>query len=183
MRPLPGDNFSPTSDDQRLLANADPCAPPCAIPTNFRQTAASDAGNGTLHFEYAWNSSTGNLADLANCEGGERVDYQAADIPWPSPPFRANISPPNPTILNVPGRDGAAQDNHSTPGPFVQPYRAASFTASQIYRFHCPCHQNDAWVTLMGPLNITRAVSQNPNGSWKFTITKSGSSATIDPLP
>lgn len=159
-----------------------PTEVPCAVPTNFRQTAASDAGNGTLHFEYAWDSSTGNLADLSQCTVGEKVDYDPADIPFPSPPFRA-LSPPNPTILNVPGADGMAQDNHSTPGPFVRPYRAASITATQIYRYNCPCKSGGAWQTLAGPINIVRSVSQNTDGTWKFTITKSGSSATINPLP
>jgi len=180
---LPGDYISATNGDYRVLADADPCQPPCAIPNNFRQTGANDAGSGTLHFDYAWGSSSGNLADLANCEVGEQVTYNAAELPFASPPFPAGINPPNPTVINVAGNNGGFADNHSTPGAFVRPYAAATVTASQIYRFHCPCHQSNAWVTLMGPHNIVRSVSQNANGSWRFTITKTGSSATINPLP
>lgn len=66
---------------------------------------------------------------------------------------------------------------------FVKPYTAATVTAPQIYRYSCSCKDNGAFVTLLGPHNIVRSVSQNANGSWKFTITKTGSSATINPLP
>ena len=156
----------------------------CAIPVNFRQMGAgTDTGGGTLHFDYRWNSSTGNLADLGACMVGERVDYRAADLPFPSPPFPAGLNPPNPTILNVAGTDGAAQDNHSTPGAFVKPYAAAAVTAMQIYRYTCPCANGGNPVTIFGPLNIVRSVIMNANGSFRFEITKSGATATINPLP
>jgi hypothetical protein len=153
----------------------------CPIITNFRQTAVSDAGGGTLHFEYAWDSSTGDLSDLANCTLSERVEYDPAELPFKSPPF-VPANPPNPTILTVPGVDGVAEDNHSTPG-FVKPYVAATVTAVQRYRYSCSCALAGAAVVIEGPLNIVRAVTANGDGSFKFTITKSGSSATINPLP
>jgi hypothetical protein len=155
----------------------------CAIPVNFRKTAASSAGGGVLHFEYAWDSNTSHLADLSQCTVGEKVDYNAADLPFASPPFPSGINPSNPTILNVSGADGALQDNHATPGTFVKPYSARSVTSSQIYRYSCPCHNAGAFETLLGPHDIVRSVSQKTNGRWKFTITKTGSSAKIDPLP
>lgn len=156
----------------------------CAVPTNFHQVGqGSDSGNGTLHFDYAWASTTGRLSDLSQCTVGEKVDYNSSDIPFPSPPFKANISPPNPTVLNVTGDLGSGQDDHSTPGPFVKPYVSKTVTATQIYRYSCPCHNSGNWETLVGPLSIVRSVSQNQDASWKFTITKSGSSATINPLP
>lgn len=154
----------------------------CAIPVNFRKTAASNAGGGVLHFEYKWDSNTGHLADLSQCSVGEKVDYNAAELPFASPPFPP-INPQNPTIRNVGGADGALQDNHATAGNFVKPYVAASVTASQIYRYSCPCHNAGAFETLLGPHDIVRSVSQKSNGKWKFTITKTGSSAKIDPLP
>lgn len=156
----------------------------CAIPNNFHQTAANDVGNGTLRFKYAWGSSTGILGDLSQCSVGERVDYDPADIPWPSPPFPAGHFPPNPTIGNVPATDGAVFDNHTTTGTFVKPYAARSFTAIQVYRYTCPCANGGNPVSLSGfPYSIVRTVSQNANSTWKFTVTKTGSSATIDPLP
>ena len=154
----------------------------CAVPTNFKQTAASDSGGGVLHFEYTWESSTGTLGDLANCTVGEIVTYTPADIPFPSPPFPP-ISPPNPTIIDIAGTDGGFSDNHSTPGTFVKPYKAASVTAVQRYRYTCACANGGSPVVVMGPLNIIRSVAPNANGTFRFSITKSGSSATIDPLP
>ena len=171
---------------EQTLHSSRPTQVTCAIPTNFRQISVSDQGGGTLHFEYAWDSSTGKLSDLSHCGVGERVDYNAADLPFPSPPFPSGLNPPNPTTDPVFGGDLGTfpnGDTHSTPGTFVTPYSARTVTATQIYRYHCPCHNGDAWTTLMGPHNIVRSVSQNANGSWKFTVTKSGSSASIDPLP
>jgi hypothetical protein len=155
-------------------------------PINFVQTNAYDAGSGTLHFEYYWDSSTGRLADLARCTVSEKVTYDPADIPFPSPPFPTNLSPDNPTFLSVPGDFGRGQDNHRTPGTFVKPYVARTVTATQIYYYTCRAAYSGALtgpITLAGPHSIVRSVSQNGDGSWKFQITKNGFSASINPLP
>ncbi|MDX6446514.1 MAG: hypothetical protein QOH71_3588 [Blastocatellia bacterium] len=157
----------------------------CAVPTNFHETNASDAGNGTLHFDYAWESSTGSLADLDQCRVGERVDYNSADLPLASPPFPSGLNPSNPTTQpDFAGSVGAFPngDNHRTPGVFVTPYSEKTIVATQIYRYHCPCHNGDGWETLMGPLTITRSVYPFL-GFWGFSVTKSGHSAGIFPLP
>ncbi|HEX5411140.1 MAG TPA: hypothetical protein VFZ27_04695 [Terriglobia bacterium] len=153
-----------------------------ATPTNFHQVDESAEAGGVLHFDYAWGSSSGNLADLTNCTVNEKVSYPGTQNPyvWPDPPW--NTATPNPTIAPnppVPGTDGAASDNHS-PGTFVKPYQAANFNASQIYQYSCT---GGISGTLMGPLTISRSVSQNSNGTWKYMITKSGASASINPLP
>lgn len=155
----------------------------CPVITNFRQTGTHDAGNGVLHFDYAWDSSTGDLTDLGSCTLSELVQYNAADLPAQSPPFPAGFNPPNPTILSVPASDGVAQDNHSVGAPFVKPYVNASFTAVQRYRSTCPCANGGNPVVIDGPINIVRSVNANGNGTFNYTITKSGSSATINPLP
>jgi hypothetical protein len=160
----------------------------CATPTNFHITSTTgfDAGNGRLHIEYGWGSSTGNLADLGQCTVTEKVDYNSQDLPFASPPFPANINPPNPTILPVPpvpGTDGAIEDNNSTPGSFVKPYSAKTITATQVWRYTCGCANNGQPVVFYGPHSIVRSVTQNTDGSWKFLITKDGKSATINPLP
>lgn len=118
------------------------------------------------------------------CDVGERV-WGYSDLPFPSPSFPAGLSPPDPTELNVPASDGAAQDNHSTPGTFVQPYNWHSVSVSQIYRYRCPCNDNNAWVTMSGPLAIERMVQLNSQTSkWRFLIRKSHpGEAKIDPLP
>lgn len=136
----------------------------------------------TLHVEYSWSSSVGGLSNLSGCRVGERVEYES--LPFPSPPFKAGISPPNPTELDVAhGAFGGLQDNHSTDGPFVQPYTSATVTATQTERYRCTCKENNAWIQFAGPWTIVRTVTQRGDGKWKFTITKDGNSATIDPLP
>lgn len=159
----------------------------CAIPTNFRQTVGRDAGSGVLHFEYAWDSSTAHLSDLelSGCTVNENVSYPGGNpFYWPSPPWASGTNTPNPTILPVPpipGADGTGADNHSTAG-FRTPYQAASFTATQYYQYSCTCDHSSN-VHLAGPISIVRSVGQNPDLTWKYTITKSGVSAYINPLP
>lgn len=154
----------------------------CAIPTDFHQTAAYDAGNGVLHFEYAWSSSTGVLSNL-KCDIGERVDYSPSDLPLPSPPFPVGINPGTPYVENTASSAGQFQDNHLTAGSFVAPYTAKTVVAAQIYRYRCSCYSVGDWVALMGPHNSTRSVLDNGDGTWRFEVTKTGASATIDPLP
>ncbi|HKP51306.1 MAG TPA: DUF4157 domain-containing protein [Chloroflexia bacterium] len=155
---------------------------PCAVPVNFRQTVAKDKGNGVLYFEYAWDSSTGNLKDLKSCRVGEIVTYPGKDpFVWPKPPWDG--ATPNPTIIwPSPGSDGGIGDEH-TSKPFVKPYKEAGFTATQYYRYECPCDNNGKPVNLMGPISIVRAVIKKSDGKFKYVITKSGKSASIDPLP
>ncbi len=142
-----------------------------AVPTNFRQTAGRDAGGGVLHFEYAWDSTSGSLADLTGCRTGEKVDYtQTAD-----PPFAAA---PNPTILWVAATRGVAQDNHS-PGA-KRPYRTFTERVSQTYRYDV---DGGTPVDIAGPIPIIRKITEKDNGDFKYEITKSGLKAEIDPLP
>ena len=152
-----------------------------AYPINFTQVNGYDAGGGVLHFDYTWSSSSGNLADIQYCSVDEIVTYPGTANPyyWPSPPWSNGT--PNPTIQPNPpisGNVGAASDDHGT-GSFLKPYKAAQFTAVQTYNYICgPTHG-----TLFGPLNIVRSVSSNGNGSFAYSITKSGKSASINPMP
>jgi hypothetical protein len=157
--------------------------PPAAHPVNFHETNHYDAGNGTLHFDYAWDSSTGVMSDLINCTTQEIVSYTPRDLPFKSPPFPAGIDPINPTVKGGPAYVGSAPDDHSTPGNFVRPYSTKTIIAVQTYQYICSGVNGGNPVRLYGPLKIVRSVSQNSNGSWKFTITKSGASASINPLP
>ena len=153
---------------------AAPAAGPCAIPTSFKETARRKDAGGILHFEYEWKSSTGSLADLKDCEVGEHVTYtKTEDPPW--------IPSQDPTILWVPGADGALQDNHS-PG-LRSTYKDSTETAVQLYRFHCPCHDSDKPTNLLGPIGLTRECKPKADGKFRYKITKSGISNTIDPLP
>ena len=157
---------------------------PCPVPVNFYQDGpGTDVGSGTLHFVYRWDSSTGNKSDLQACSIYERVDYNPNDIPFPSPPFQA-LSPQNPSFkgpfaANIEG----ITDDHTTPGGFVAPYREATVNASQMEYYTCPCANGGNPVTIFEGLAIVRAVTSNGNGTWRFVITKNGSSATVNPLP
>jgi hypothetical protein len=152
-----------------------------AHPVNFRPLDGYDAGGGVLHFDYAWDSSTTHLADLSGCSVQEKVDYPGGNpYTWPSPPW--NTATPNPALAPNPpmsGTVGGASDDHGT-GKLVSPYTAIYFIATQNYRYQCG---TGSWIVLYGPLSITRNVSKNTNGSFKYSINKGGVFATIDPLP
>ena len=72
-------------------------------PVNFRQLGPGVAeANGVLQFVYTWESSSGNVADLTNCEVGEELTYPSSGdvFIWPSPPYLG--SSPNPGIKWLP---------------------------------------------------------------------------------
>ncbi|MDR1478928.1 MAG: hypothetical protein LBJ00_08295 [Planctomycetaceae bacterium] len=152
--------------------------PPCYHPINYRETIRV-AIDGVLTFYYAWDSPTGQLADLDSCFIGEKVDYPGAGptYTYPNPPFDRSV--PNPTIKGGSASGGAARDDQRRP-PFVTPYVAALFTATQNYRYQCKkCMAPSEWVVLMGPLSIVRLVNQiTPPTTWQYEITKSGLSST-----
>jgi len=172
--------------DNYIQRSASGTANVVAVPTNFRQTSTSDLGNGDVHFTYAWGSTSGNLADLSACTVGEIVTYPGGNpYHWQSPPFPAN-STSNPTVSDVAATAGAGvDDNFLYPSStFVRPYSAASFTATQFFRYKCTNINGGNYVNLLGPLSITRSVQQNTNGTWRFTVTKpTNGQATINALP
>jgi hypothetical protein len=164
------------------------CDVQCAVPNNFHLTNTSgfDAGKGDAPFGVCLGIKHRKPSRSCSMYRRRKVDYNSADLPFASPPFPAGINHPNPTILPVPpipGPNGIGMDNHSTPGTFVKPYSAKTITATQNYRYTCPCANSGQPVVLYGPLDIVRSVSQNADSSWKFVITKDGKSATINPLP
>jgi hypothetical protein len=161
-----------------------------ARPVNFRQVGQGQAvGNGVLHFDYSWASSTGNLDNLGNCEVGESVAYPGANpYVWTSPPYAQNGGTRNPTVLWVPATDGEAQDNHRHFG-FLRPYRADNFTATQDYRWRCT-NINGGRITDFANftgIQIVRTVAntmRNPQDNcWFYTIIKSAAMAQVRPLP
>jgi hypothetical protein len=154
----------------------------CATPTNFTKLTGQDYGGGVLWFVYAWDSSSGDVDDL-KCQVGEKVDYNPADLPFPSPPFPAGNNPSNPFTKNVDGFAEGFQDFHGVDGTWAPPYIARSVTASQIYRYSCPCYSGGTWITLLGPHDITKSVIDNGDGTWRYEVSKTGVTATINPLP
>jgi len=159
-----------------------------AIPVLYRQIGYSLLPGGVLHFDYAWVSDSGDLADLDQVWVGEYVTYPNRGIvAGPGKPWRGNF--PQPTIMpaRVPGDgvNGHGEDTHSPPG-FLLPTAgpAASFTATQYYGFHdfrssnSPVSNTLGWqINLDGPIAITRSVVNAGTRSrprWEYLITKSG---------
>ena len=164
-----------------------------AIPVNFRQVNVSPLSNGILQFVYEWDSSSGKTSDLANCVIGEIVTYPGIASPyvWTSPPYnQPNPLFPNPftssitatNVLIAPYNHTGFADNHDHP-TFRTPYKYDDFVSTQYYRFSCTNYQAGAWVNMAGPISIERTVKQNSNGTWQYTVMKSGSSASVNPLP
>jgi len=152
-------------------------------PINWKQKGPGVAmPGGVLHFDYAWDSTSGNLADLAQCQVGENVTYPGTANPfgWPSPPYKGSTV--TPTILWVPATEGVAQDNHSH-ATFLRPYRANAFTAHQIYRYKCRSLDTVSFPGWSG-ITIARTVSDSTRkGCWGYKVMKSGTTASVSPLP
>ena len=186
-RLLPGWNHSPArpcpAEQTRTRGGAAPArgaappapAAPCSHPINWAHVNPRDQGANAIRVDITWDSSTGNLADLADCTVREVVRYD----PIPNPPFL--FSPPNPTILEVPGRDGAAMDTHSYPDlrtNISNPRRAGTMTSNQVYQHRCTgpgC--SGTWTEFPGQTYRIRRevfpqfVRPNP---WRYRITKRG---------
>lgn len=156
-----------------------PAVTPCVHPINWTHTNPRDHGPDAIRIDISWDSSTGRLADLADCTVREVVNYD----PIPNPPFLWN--PPNPTILTVPGVSGAGTDTHSYPpglkNGITDPRQEGTMSAHQIYQYRCTgpgC--SGTWIDFPGETyDITREafaqfVRLNP---WRYRITKQGTGA------
>jgi len=158
-----------------------------AIPVNFRQISVTQLSNAVLKFNYLWDSSSGNLSDLGQCQVEEFVTYPGY-VPgvqghyfWASPPYAASSSAnpetgatPVSATLGSPG----LQDLQGNVG-FLKPYVSNDVTSNQVFQFECPYYKGGQLIPLFphsGTIAIHRVVSQNTNGTWQYTITKSGSS-------
>jgi hypothetical protein len=155
-----------------------------ATPVNFRQTAVVNQGSGVLKFTYEWDSSTGNLDDLSQCQVQELVAYPGGNpFVWPSPPYASGNTTSNPLAYpnpGIPATDGGTYDVQDHPG-FQKPYASSDFTASQTFQFSCSNYYLGFWQTFpWGPAPIVRTVQQS-GVTWNYTITKSGSSAGTPP--
>jgi hypothetical protein len=180
-----GDGGSPTSSPVNFQVTS-----ASAVPVNFRLTTAQDVGNGELDVTYVWDSSTGNKSDLSACTIGENVTYQTppgVDYQPPSPPWPANSPYVNPTIVSGPATSAGFVDRHwlgpgITGSSFKKPYTASSFIANQYYWYQC---SGGNFIHWKDGLVITRSVSTNGAGGWKFLVstTDTPKTATINPLP
>jgi hypothetical protein len=172
--PAPPAGAVPAAPGPAVPAAPGPAA--CAHPVNWTHTTASDNGPDGIQIPITWGSSTGTLADLSNCTVREVVRYD----PIPNPPFTWN--PPNPTILTVPGVNGAGQDTHSYPpglaGGLVRPLVEGTMTAHQEYQYQCTgpgCAPG--WTGFPGQTyDLIREVfaAYVYTDPWRYRITKRG---------
>jgi len=181
----PKDSFSATwtSGDPDFPPHTDGYDIALIVPTSYRQAGhAATLPDGTLSFKYRWGSTTGNIADLTQCQVGERVTYPGGSpFNWPSPPYHA--SSPNPTVAWVIATKGVGLDfqyppTHQAGGGFVEPYRYNLFIATQQYRYQCLFLNTEAFPG-WSDISITRVVNDQVKGCWTYTITKTGGQNSI----
>ena len=143
-----------------------------------------------VHVKFQWDSTDGKVSQpgdyalpyLSNCFVGEYVTFSGDSTQPPnplpdsfypqSPPFSAERLD-NPTISGVTGSIGWFQDNFTIASP-ITPYSNATFTGSQIYRFHCSvCMQANEFQKLAGTFTIERSIEKTPpyNDVWQGRIT------------
>ena len=157
-----------------------------AIPVNFRQTSSSVIGD-SLHFEYNWDSSSGNKADLTNCQIQEYVTYVGPNpFPWPSPPYlpqQVTVWPVTGTVIQATALTGL-QDNNGHAAGWRKPYVYKVVSSDQVFQFQCSTYKPGVWTPLMplnGAIPIDRTVALfnfGPSEYWQYSITKSGKSAS-----
>jgi len=156
----------------------------CATPTNWTITSEQNGNDGTMTFNYSFQSSTGRLQDLAPCTLGETVFYPGNNSPyvWPSPMVASSI---NPTVIppNPPqpgnGVGGTSVDHNYPPNSYQTPYAYAHFQATQRFWFICPCYNGGNITNIVPDLTIDRKVFQDTDQLWKYQITKSGYTNTV----
>lgn len=121
-----------------------------------------------LLYTYAFDSSTGDPADLAKCEIYERLSY-SGHIP-PNSTFPGTLNPNNVRSLGS-AVNGTFQDEHSTPGPVG--IADDAYTTTQRFAYKC---NNGPVVDFAsgshkGPHDIVRAVQASPA---EFSVSKHG---------
>ena len=156
-------------------------------PYNFHQLGPTmDNGDGTLSFNYVWNSTSGNLSDIGSgCTIYEYVSYDGnstgtyfsgppAGYAPPHPPvgpgsnggvyayFNPSISP-NPTVPGGAASAGTMNDTQDKPYSFAASSSciAATWTSTQTYKFDDTATGEKAIVVPgpgAGPMTITRRV-------------------------
>jgi hypothetical protein len=158
----------------------------CAIPINLKEAGWKQLGSD-LVFAYTYESSTGMLADLKDCEIWENVAYPGKNpYVWPNPPWDEAWS--NPTVSRMaPGPQGKFVDRHRPP-QWAKTLAEADVSASQYYFFACPC--------ALGKLSVAtpdgktrpsfvirrRVILNDGRITYRYVINKSGGNAQIDPI-
>jgi hypothetical protein len=152
------------------------------IPVNFSAPTVTKLPDGTLYYNsYTFQSNSGRLADLSNCQVGETVFYPGsqATYTWPYPMVNTQATP-NPTVILGPATGGGFSDSNKPPDSYTKPYSNASFPATQTLEWECSNYQDGAFQRFVPNITITRSVGQNASGVWQYTITKGTDTNTIN---
>jgi hypothetical protein len=147
-----------------------------ASPTNLRMdpTGSPVPSDPTgLQVVMRWDSSTGNLADLAGAGFlRERVTRVGA---VPIPPFVAGLSIVQPLVEHtLPASQltrGWAYDSHFGFGPQLDHTHAGTLTSNQEYQWSAT--ENGPWQTL-ATFTITRSVYHRNATGWHYRVAKTG---------
>jgi hypothetical protein len=155
-----------------------------AIPVNFQTNSESNLPDGSLVFIYTWQSSSGNLQDLASCVVGESVFYPGTDptYTWPAPMVQTSN---NPTTIYGPGNSryittlptntGSFHDQNWPPGSYSTPYFLGEpFDATQQLRWSCPNYNNGGFYSFVPNIDLNRKIYQDANKKYWYQISKSG---------
>jgi hypothetical protein len=149
----------------------------CTLPHPTGLVTTGRTGGISYGFKTAltWKSTSGNLADLKDCEVSEHITYSKI----PNPPYGL----PNGTPVAESGRAerkkpfpataGRLQDTHRAPSEWVgnPPRSEGSFTVTQTYDYKCPgC--GGAWIPFAHYV-IKYEVRQEA-GEWVHVTTKVG---------
>ena len=172
------------------------CENSCPRPVNPQVQLLKKGSDGELWVCYTWESSTGNLDDLKDCEITEFVIFpEVGEFLWPRPWNQTTDSPHEPP--GVPantcfwgcasGNLGCLRDMHHV-GELLHPIptdsQPATFSAIQYIIYKSKCHRNRAPGTLLGPFQITRAINQKTDGNgqiyWEYKIVKTGQQTVLE---
>jgi hypothetical protein len=156
--------------------------PSAAVPVNFRQVGQSTTG-GVFTTYYDWDSSSGKLTDLQDCNVGEYVSYEGrlGTFPWPAPWLQDTA---NPTVNWWSGTFGRLPNGDiQRVGKLSTDYVPSSVVAHETFRLWCKetgIVDFASWESI----EILRKISDSTGrGCWGYTLTKGRSSVSIRPLP
>jgi hypothetical protein len=135
-----------------------------ATPVNFTHSSMGLDAAGVLHIQLSWDSSTGSLSELSDCQLRERVAYDSTGFPgffWH----------PRESDRTTPGNYGMASDIHILPQLFI-PHQPAVSVARQHYQY-CSPETNGQWTDVPGTYYlITRQLRLGGPGEWFYRIEK-----------
>jgi hypothetical protein len=151
-----------------------------ACPVNLRSIPdrTEMSPDGTMIVWYTWDSSSGNMSDLAGLRISEFVDYPGTDpcYVWPRPWDDWSTTHTQRiggwTAYDPPWYDNQYMGKMESSPPTI----AGSFDCTQRYVYWNQSKDDHDWP-LLGPHTISRSIS-NDGGIWTYTCTKHGQSKT-----